>query len=91
MAFDHINYVRSGHPDLTHRQMAMMILIQQQGQCTVRGLAAELAIQKPAITRGATTLQALGLIHRVRDITDRRNVFLVPTPDGAQFVKEAHG
>lgn len=88
MSFSHIQYVRSGQPDLTHRQMAMMILIRRDGKGTVRGMAAELDVEKAVITRGANALTEHGLAKRVRDITDKRNVFIVPTPKGQRFLAE---
>jgi DNA-binding MarR family transcriptional regulator len=72
-----INYVRSGQPDLTNRQMALMLLVYlTPGPHTVRGLAHILGVSKPVITRALNTLGALGYLRRVRDETDRRNVFV---------------
>ena len=88
MAFNHISYVRSGHPDITHRQMAMLLVIHRDEKSTVRGLAEELDVQKPVITRGADALVALGFVRRVRDTRDRRNVFIVPRPKLARFLAE---
>lgn len=80
-------YVRSGEPDLTYRQMAVMMLVAWQGpQHTVRGLAKTLGVQKPVITRALNTLGGLGFIRRVRDDADRRNVWIIPQPDGVKFL-----
>jgi hypothetical protein len=47
-----ISYVRSGQPDLTNRQMALMLLVYlTPGPHTVRGLANILGVSKPVITR----------------------------------------
>jgi DNA-binding MarR family transcriptional regulator len=79
-----INYVRSGQPDLTNRQMALMLLVYlTPGPHTVRGLAHILGVSKPVITRALNTLGALGYLRRVRDETDRRNVFVARTSTGA--------
>ncbi len=82
-----INYVRSGEPDLTNRQMALMLLVYlTPGPHTVRGLAHILGVSKPVITRALNTLGALGYLRRVRDETDRRNVFVARTSDGQDFL-----
>ena len=82
-----INYVRSGQPDLTNRQMALMLLVYlTPGPHTVRGLAHILGVSKPVITRALNTLGALGYLRRVRDETDRRNVFVARTNTGQDFL-----
>jgi DNA-binding MarR family transcriptional regulator len=82
-----INYVRSGQPDLTNRQMALMLLVYlTPGPHTVRGLAALLGVSKPVITRALNTLGALGYLRRVRDEADRRNVFVAKTSTGQDFL-----
>ena len=82
-----IAYVRSGEPDLTNRQMALLMLVYlTPGPHTVRGLAKVLGVSKPVVTRALNTLGALGYLRRERDQDDRRNVFVVRTSDGADFL-----
>ncbi len=83
-----IGYVRSGEPDLTNRQMALLLLVYlTPGPHTVRGLAALLGVSKPVVTRALNTLGALGYLRRERDQDDRRNVFVVRTNDGTSFLE----
>lgn len=83
-----IGYVRSGAPDLTNRQMALLMLVYlTPGPHTVRGLARLLGVSKPVVTRALNTLGALGYLRRERDQDDRRNVFVVRTSDGAEFLE----
>ena len=82
-----ISYVRSGQPDLTNRQMALMLLVYlTPGPHTVRGLANILGVSKPVITRALNTLGSLGYLRRVRDEADRRNVFVAKTNTGQEFL-----
>jgi DNA-binding MarR family transcriptional regulator len=82
-----ISYVRSGQPDLTNRQMALMLLVYlTPGPHTVRGLANMLGVSKPVITRALNTLGTLGYLRRVRDEADRRNVFVAKTNTGQEFL-----
>lgn len=84
-----VDYVQSGQPDLTNRQMALLLVTSlTPGPHTVRGLARELAVSKPVITRALNRLAALGYLRRERDERDRRNVFVVATNEGATFLDE---
>lgn len=82
-----IGYVRSGEPDLTNRQMALLMIVYlTPGPHTVRGLAQTLGVSKPVVTRALNTLGSLGYLRRERDQDDRRNVFVVRTNDGTNFL-----
>lgn len=82
-----VDYVRSGKPDLTNRQMALMMTVYvQSGPHTVRGLAEALNVSKPVITRALNKLSALGYLRRERDAADRRNIFVARTNKGAEFL-----
>lgn len=84
-----IRYVRSGQPDLTNRQMAMLLVIGLEGGLhTVRGLAARLQVSKPVVTRALNSLTALGLVLRRIDERDRRSVFVDLTPGGSEFISD---
>ena len=83
-----IAYVRSGEPDLTNRQMALLLVVYlTPGPHTVRGLARMLSVSKPVVTRALNTLGALGYLRRERDQDDRRNIFVVRTSSGAEFLE----
>ena len=83
-----IAYVRSGEPDLTNRQMALLLVVYlTPGPHTVRGLARMLGVSKPVVTRALNTLGALGYLRRERDQDDRRNIFVVRTNSGAEFLE----
>ena len=55
---------------------------------TVRGLAATLGVTKPVITRALDTMGEMGLVDRVRDERDRRNVIIKRTVAGALFLEK---
>jgi DNA-binding MarR family transcriptional regulator len=83
-----VGYVRSGQPDLTNRQMALLLLVYlTPGPHTVRGLAQNLGVSKPVVTRALNTLGALGYLRRERDEADRRNIFIAPTTMGTDFLE----
>lgn len=82
------DYVRSGEPDLTNRQMALLLLVYlKPGPHTVRGLAQALNVSKPVVTRALNKLGALGYLRRQRDDADRRNIFVAQTREGADFLE----
>lgn len=79
--------VRSAGPDLTARQLALLLRVFLcEPPHTVRGLASELGVTKPVVTRALDTLCGLGFLRRKRDEADKRNVLVVPTMAGARFL-----
>jgi len=81
--------VRSDTPDLTARQQALLLTVcLSAGPHTVRGLAEQLNITKPAITRGVDALEKLKLVRRVPDQQDLRNVFIERTPEGTSALRD---
>jgi DNA-binding MarR family transcriptional regulator len=84
-----VDYVRSGEPDLTNRQMALLLVVYlNPGPHTVRGLARVLNVSKPVVTRALNRLGALGYLRRQRDDQDKRNIFVARTSEGADFLEE---
>ncbi len=82
-----IGYVRSSKPDLTNRQLALLMYVYlTSGPHTVRGIAAKLRVSKPVVTRALNSLGALGYVRRQKDETDLRNVFVERTPQGRAFL-----
>lgn len=82
------DYVRSGEPDLTNRQMALLLVVYlKPGPHTVRGLARILNVSKPVVTRALNKLGSLGYLRRQRDDADRRNIFVAQTREGAEFLE----
>lgn len=81
--------VKSSGPDLTARQMAMMLTVYlEQGPHTVRALAKKLNVGKPVIVRAIDALSDGGLLKRVPDPHDRRNVFIEGTNAGSLHLSQ---
>ena len=81
--------VRREGPDLSARQMAIFLTVYtSRPPHTVRGLAAGLAISKPAVTRALDRLTELGFVRRAREDHDRRSVIVQRTVKGAVFLSE---
>ena len=84
-----VDYVRSGEPDLTNRQMALLLIVYlEAGPHTVRGLARNLGVSKPVVTRALNRLGSLGYLRRERDDNDKRNIYVARTVEGANFLEE---
>lgn len=84
-----VDYVRSGEPDLTNRQMALLLVVYlNPGPHTVRGLARVLNVSKPVVTRALNRLGTLGYLRRQRDDNDKRNIFVARTSEGTVFLEE---
>lgn len=80
--------VRDGEPDLSARQLAILLTIYlETPPHTVRGLAKKLGVTKPVITRALDTMGKMDLVARRRDEADRRNVVIQRTVTGALTVE----
>jgi DNA-binding MarR family transcriptional regulator len=76
--------------DLTSRQLAVFLIVyldETKGH-TVRGLAADLNVSKPAITRALDRLDEFDLARRKVDPLDRRSVLVQRTPKGTAFLRD---
>ncbi len=54
----------------------------------MRGLARDLAMSKPAVSRALDTLGRLEFLRRKRDQVDRRSVLVQRTVKGSDFLRE---
>jgi DNA-binding MarR family transcriptional regulator len=81
--------VRRDGPDLSARQLGVLLTVYlNDGPHTVRGLAADLRVSKPAITRALDRLGELDLARRKVDPMDRRSVLVQRTLKGAAFLRD---
>lgn len=80
--------VRDNDRDLTDRQMAVLLTVYlEPPPHTIRGMAKKLGVTKPVITRALDTMGRIGLLSRRRDESDRRNVLVHRTLEGALAVE----
>ncbi len=80
-------HVRSGQPNLTNRQMTVLMVLYASGDTyTVGGLAAKLTLSSPVVGRSLNALEALGYLKRSRDPTDARSSLTHRTASGAAFL-----
>ncbi len=81
--------VAKAAPDLSQRQLGILLTVYlAPPPHTVRGLAAQLNISKPAVTRALDTLSIKGLTRRKRDPDDKRNVLVQRTVGGSVFLSD---
>jgi len=84
-----VSLVRRDGPDLSSRQLGVFLTVYLDGgPHTVRGLAADLHVSKPAITRALDRLGELDLARRKVDPTDRRSVLVQRTQKGQSFLRD---
>lgn len=84
-----IKSVQNDKPDLTQRQMAILLLVYTtEPPHTVRGLAKELCVAKPVITRALDSLGKLGYLKRKPDESDRRSIMIQRTVAGSVYLSE---
>lgn len=84
-----VSLVRRDGPDLSARQLGVFLTVYlAEGPHTVRGLAAELNVSKPAITRALDRLGEFDLARRKLDPMDRRSVLVQRTVSGAALLRD---
>ena len=85
--------VRSDTTDLTARQLAVFLkaYLEPQTEHTVRGLAAELNVSKPAVTRALDRLAESDFIKREQDTHDRRSIIVRRTSAGSVYLRTLNG
>jgi DNA-binding MarR family transcriptional regulator len=75
--------------DLSQRQIGVLLTVYMSPPPhTIRSLAEQLNVSKPAVCRAVDTLSALELLRRKKDEEDRRNVFLQRTINGSVFLRD---
>ena len=84
-----VELVRRDGPDLSARQLGVFLICYLEAEAqTVRGLAAQLGVSKPAITRALDRLSEFDLVRRKTDPLDRRSVLVQRTPTGTAFLRD---
>ncbi len=84
-----VETVRRDAPDLSARQLALLLTVYlTPPPHTVRGLAADLNVSKPAITRALDRLGTHELVRRKPDQADRRSILVERTVKGSVYLSE---
>jgi DNA-binding MarR family transcriptional regulator len=84
----HMHFVRDEEPDLSARQMAILLTDLSRGPAPYGARAGgKLAVSKPVITRALDSMGKHKLVSRRRDEHDRRNVLVQRTVFGALFLE----
>jgi DNA-binding MarR family transcriptional regulator len=84
-----VGLVRRDGPDLTARQLAVFLTCYMEDEAqTVRGLAGDLNVSKPVITRALDRLSEFDLVRRKTDPLDRRSILVQRTIVGIGFLRE---
>lgn len=75
--------------DLSARQMGILLTVYLSSPPhTIRSLAENLGISKPAVCRAIDMLSSQELLKRKRDEDDKRNVFIQRTINGSVFLSD---
>ncbi len=75
--------------DLSARQTAVLLNVYlMPSPHSIKSLADELMISKPAICRAVDALETAKLVKRIRDKQDKRNVLIQRTVKGSVYLSE---
>ena len=73
--------------DITVRQFLVLLSLVSKPR-TVRDISNEVRLTKPAVSRAADWLDAIGFAKRIKDPNDRRSVLVVLLPKGKRFLEQ---
>jgi len=76
--------------DLTARQLVVLMACRERNR-TIRDLAEEMNVAKPAVTRAVDKLADYNLVVRKDDPDDRRSIFVVIRPSGVKYLRDTVG
>ncbi|MEU6430218.1 MarR family transcriptional regulator [Microbispora sp. NPDC046973] len=79
---------QAAHHSLTPTQLATLVAVERHTAMTPGELAEHEKVQPPSMTRVIAKLEARGLLERTPHPTDRRQVTVSVTPQGAALLKE---
>ena len=75
--------------DLSARQQAVLLNVYLlPPPHSIKKLSETLHVSKPAVCRAVDALERAGLVKRVRDAQDKRNVFVQRTVKGSVYLSE---
>ncbi|SDR83892.1 DNA-binding transcriptional regulator, MarR family [Friedmanniella luteola] len=74
---------------LTYPQYLVMLLLWEEGSCSVGGIGHRLSLDSSTLSPLLKRLQAMGLVTRTRAATDERLMIIGVTPRGAELESEA--
>ncbi len=69
---------------LNHSQRRTLMLLRHAGSQPMTGIVRHMNIEKGSMTAVVDTLIEKGLVHRERDLNDRRRVIISLTPEGIE-------
>lgn len=81
--------IQRGFDGYTTRELAFIEAV-ASGMTRVRHIAVHMEVDKPVVTRLTDQFIKLGMVHRIADEDDRRDVIVRPTPEGLSFVRALH-
>lgn len=76
---------------LTYPQYLVMVLLWEQGSCSVGEIGARLGLESSTLSPLLKRLDAMGLVRRGRDPRDERSVTVALTPEGRALRRRAKG
>jgi DNA-binding MarR family transcriptional regulator len=82
-----VGLVRRDGPDLTARQLSVLLIVAlEDDEHTIRGLAERLNVVKPAISYAVNRLVEFDLVCREPDLRDGRSVLVARTASGGLYM-----
>lgn len=70
--------------NISQAQLSIMMILDSEGPMRISQIAAMESIRMPTASNAVNQLETMGLVHRVRDVSDRRGVRVQLTDKGRE-------
>ena len=77
--------------NISQAQLSIMMILDSEGPMRISQIAAMESIRMPTASNAVNQLETMGLVHRVRDVSDRRGVRVQLTDKGREELHNQEG
>ena len=77
--------------NISQAQLSIMMILDSEGPMRISQIAAMESIRMPTASNAVNQLETMGLVHRVRDVSDRRGVRVQRTDKGREELHNQEG
>ena len=79
---------QADHSHISMAQLSIMMILEENGPMRISAIAATESIRMPTASNAVNQLETMGLVERIRDVSDRRGVRVDLTDKGREELEK---
>lgn len=79
---------QTDHSHISMAQLSIMMILEENGPMRISAIAAAESIRMPTASNAVNQLETMGLVERIRDVSDRRGVRVDLTDKGREELEK---